>query len=94
MVGLVPICRCKGGGFIMSFREAFGLVHFPFLVLSSWDERGGALHSNEKTLPSFNFEGLPLTSASCSPYVMYSSPLPFTWLRVEGLDHWGMKEHT
>ena len=44
MVGLVPICRCKGGGFIMSFREAFGLVHFPFLVLSSWDERGGALH--------------------------------------------------
>ena len=43
VVGLVPICRCKGGGF-MSFRGAFGLVHFPFLVFSSWDERGGALH--------------------------------------------------
>ena len=27
MVGLVPICRCKGGKFI-SFRGAFGLVHF------------------------------------------------------------------
>ena len=55
----------------------------------------GLIISNEKTLPRFNFEGLPLTSASCSPYVMYSSPpLPFIWLRVEGLDHWGMKEHT
>ena len=55
----------------------------------------GLCSSNEKTLPRFNFEGLPLTSASCSPYVMYSSsPLPFTWLKLEGLDHWGMKEHT
>ena len=77
VVGLVPICRCKGGR-CMSFRGAFGLVHFPFLVFSSWDERGGAFISNEKTLPRFNFEGLPLTSASCSPYVMYSSsPLSF-----------------
>ena len=77
MVGLVPVCHCKGGRF-MSFKGAFGLVQFPFLVFSSWDERGGACISNEKTLPSFNFEGLPLTSASCSPYVMYSSsPLSF-----------------
>ena len=91
VVGLLPICRCKGGR-CMSFRGAFGLVRCPF-------PRGmnvvGLIISNEKTLPRFNFEGLPLTSASCSPYVMYSSsPLPFTWLRVEGLDHWGMKEHT
>ena len=42
----------------------------------------GLIISNEKTLPRFNFEGLPLTSASCSPYVMYSSsPLSFL---VEG----------
>jgi hypothetical protein len=27
VVGLVPICRCKGGRF-MSFKGAFGLVHF------------------------------------------------------------------
>ena len=43
VVGLVPICRCKGGR-CMSFKGAFGLVHFPFLVFSSWDERGGAYH--------------------------------------------------
>ena len=43
MVGLVPICRCKGGRF-MSFRGAFGLINFPFLVFSSWDEGAGALH--------------------------------------------------
>ena len=53
----------------------------------------GLCISNEKTLPSFNFEGLPLTSDSRSPYVMYSSsPLPFTWLRVEGLDHWRLEK--
>ena len=27
VVGLVQICRCKGGRF-MSFKGAFGLVHF------------------------------------------------------------------
>ena len=27
VIGLVSICRCKGGRF-MSFRKAFGLVHF------------------------------------------------------------------
>ena len=43
VVGLVPICRCKGGR-CMSFKGAFGLVHFPFLVFSSWDEHGGAYH--------------------------------------------------
>ena len=32
VVGLVPICRCKGG---MSFRGAFGLVHFSFTLSSS-----------------------------------------------------------
>ena len=55
----------------------------------------GLIISNEKTLPSFNFEGLPLTSASCSSegHVLFFSPF-FFWLRVEGLDHWGMKEHT
>ena len=34
VVGLVPICRCKGGRF-MSFRGAFGLVHFSFTLSSS-----------------------------------------------------------
>ena len=43
----------------------------------------GLFISNEKTLPRFNFEGLPLTSASCSPYVMYSSSPPSFYL-VEG----------
>ena len=43
----------------------------------------GLCISNEKTLPSFNFEGLPLTSASCSPYVMYSFFSPSFYL-VEG----------
>ena len=42
VVGLVFTCRCKGGRF-MSFRGAFGLLHFPLLVFSSWDEGGGAL---------------------------------------------------
>ena len=27
VIGLVSICHCKGGRF-MSFRKAFGLVHF------------------------------------------------------------------
>ena len=34
MVGLLPICRCKGGRF-MSFTGAFGLVHFSFTLSSS-----------------------------------------------------------
>ena len=34
LVGLVPICRCKGGKF-MSFRGSFGLVHFSFTLSSS-----------------------------------------------------------
>ena len=34
VVGLVPICRCKGGKF-MSFRGAFGLVHLSFTLSSS-----------------------------------------------------------
>ena len=54
VVGLVPICRCNGGGF-MSFRGAFGLVHFPFLVFSSWDERGGALQFEREDASQFQF---------------------------------------
>ena len=34
VVGLLPICRCKGGRF-MSFKGAFGLVHFSFTLSSS-----------------------------------------------------------
>ena len=54
VVGLVPICRCKGGRF-MSFRGAFGLVHFPFLVLSSWDEGGGALQFEREDASQVQF---------------------------------------
>ena len=69
MIGLLPICRCKGGGF-MSFRGAFGLVHSHVLSFPHGMKVVGLCISNEKTLPSFNFEGLPLTSASCSPWII------------------------
>ena len=43
----------------------------------------GLCSSNEKTLPSFNFEGLPLTSASCSRvcHVLFFAP---SFYLVEG----------
>ena len=95
MVGLVPIYRCKGVGLCLLEEPSASYVHFPFSSFPRGMNVVGLCISNEKTLPSFNFEGLPPTSASCSQYVMYSSsPLPFTWLKLEGLDHCGMKGHT
>ena len=93
VVGLVPICRCKVVGVCLlgGLRPSTLSISRLFLVGWTW---WGLSFRMRRRFPGSILKAclllvLHVHRMSCTLLLPF-----FFWLRVEGLDHWGMKEHT